>query len=151
MSDSKEAEPPPAPESVAGADAGDAPELPEQAPVALAPKKKRKKKRAGPPRQEGPVQRAELDAAGRERPRFLLRFPQDQSLEALIAAFEAGNYARVREDAPKLARSTERLDVKAAAEELLRRIEPDPLLKFLLGVAAALFVLVVAYVYHAHG
>lgn len=119
------------------------------------PKKKKKKKRklesgegeAGEPIFERPA----LDAEGRERPRFLLRFPEDPELEELIRAFEAGNFRKVREDGPRLAERTERPEVKRAAEELLRRIEPDPLVKFLLGVAVFLFVAIVAYVYHSHG
>lgn len=131
--------------------AAERPEEAERADAAAArPGKKGKKKRKK--RAEGSVEeRPALDAKGRERPRFLLRFPNDPALEPLIAAFEAGNFARVREEAPRLIERTERADVKRAAEELLRRIEPDPLLKFFLGVAVAFFVAVVAYVYYVHG
>ncbi|HET9932973.1 MAG TPA: hypothetical protein VFQ35_19855 [Polyangiaceae bacterium] len=109
------------------------------------PKKKRKKRRAEP------VERDELDAAGMQRPAFVLDFPRDPELDVLVRAFEAGNFAFVREQAPRLAESSLDADVKAAARELARRIEPDPLVKFLLGVAVALFVVVVTYVYHSHG
>ncbi|MFZ5890114.1 MAG: hypothetical protein ACOY0T_03520 [Myxococcota bacterium] len=111
-----------------------------------APKKKKKKRAKAASRE-----RSELDAAGMQRPAFILDFPQDPELDELVKAFEAGNYALVRERAPRLAASAERSDVKAAALELARRIEPDPLVKFLLGVAIALFVAVVAYVYRSHG
>jgi hypothetical protein len=118
-------------------------------------KKKKKKKRKAEDEAEaepGPaITRPERDAEGWDRPRFLLKFPEDPDLEALMAAFEAGNFAAVRDDAPRLIERTERPEVKRAAEELLRRIEPDPLVKFLLGVAVFLFVAVVAYVYYAHG
>jgi hypothetical protein len=107
-------------------------------------KGRRKRARDGAPRPE-------LDADGRERPAFLLSFPHDPELERLITAFELGNYALVREGAPKLLERSERPEVKAAARELLARIEPDPLVKFLLAVAIALFVAVVAFVYHSHG
>jgi hypothetical protein len=110
---------------------------------------KRKKKKRSAPDPEAPA-RAELDVTGRERPAFLLNFPADPELELLIAAFEAGNYRAVRERAPRLAERTERAEVKAAALELARRIEPDPLVKFLLAVGILLFVAVVAYVYHSH-
>ena len=88
-----------------------------------------------------------LDAAGRERPRFLLEFPADPELQRLVYAFEAGNYAAVREDAPKLAERTEDPIVRAAARELRRRIDPDPLMKYMLWVALGLFVFVVWYTY----
>jgi hypothetical protein len=109
-------------------------------------KKGRRKKRAV----EG-ASRPELDADGRERPVFLLSFPHDPELERLITAFEVGNYALVRASALQLAERSESPEVKAAARELLARIEPDPLVKFLLAVAIALFVAVVLLVYHSHG
>ena len=88
-----------------------------------------------------------LNAEGRERPRFLLEFPEDPALQQLVRAFEAGNYQAVREGAAKLAQSTEDPIVRAAARELGRRIEPDPLMKYLLFVALGLFVFVVWYTY----
>jgi hypothetical protein len=88
-----------------------------------------------------------LNAEGRERPRFVLEFPKDPALEQLVRAFEAGNYQAVREGAAKLAESTEDPLVRAAARELGRRIEPDPLMKYLLFVALGLFVFVVWYTY----
>lgn len=109
------------------------------------PKKKRKKRRAETTR------RAEVDAAGMQRAVFVLDFPDDPELDVLVRAFEAGNFAFVREHAPRLAESSSNADVKAAARELSRRIEPDPLVKFLLAVAAVLFLVVVSYVYHSHG
>lgn len=89
----------------------------------------------------------ELNADGRERPRFLLAFPSDPHLQELVRAFEAGNYEFVRRNGPKLAAKTEDPVVRAAARELRRRIDPDPLLKYLLWVALALFVFVVWYTY----
>jgi hypothetical protein len=88
-----------------------------------------------------------LNAQGRERPRFLLAFPQDPELDRLVRAFEAGDYRSVREGAPKLVEASEDPIVRASARELARRIEPDPLMKYLLGVALALFVFVVWYTY----
>lgn len=84
-----------------------------------------------------------LNAEGRERPRFLLEFPDEPALQRLVREFEAGNYRAVREGAAKLAESTEDPIVRAAARELARRIEPDPLMKYLLFVALGLFVYVV--------
>ncbi|HET7545930.1 MAG TPA: hypothetical protein VFK05_38945 [Polyangiaceae bacterium] len=88
-----------------------------------------------------------LTAEGRERPHFLLEFPDDPALQQLVRAFEAGNYQAVRQGAPKLAESSEDAIVRAAARELVRRIEPDPLMKYLLFVALGLFVFVVWYTY----
>ncbi|HYP74969.1 MAG TPA: hypothetical protein VER12_03400 [Polyangiaceae bacterium] len=88
-----------------------------------------------------------LNADGRERPRFLLEFPNDPALQSLVRAFEAGNYQAVRDGARKLADSTEDPIVRAAARELGRRIEPDPLMKYLLFVALCLFVFVVWHTY----
>jgi hypothetical protein len=98
---------------------------------------------AAPGAEAGPV----LNSEGRERPRFLLEFPDDPALQQLARAFEAGNYQAVREGAAKLAGSTEDPIVRAAARELGRRIEPDPLMKYLLFVALGLFVFVVWYTY----
>jgi len=93
-----------------------------------------------------------LNAEGRERPGFLLAFPDDPELQRLVRDFEAGNYEAVRLGAPKLAAATEDPVVRGAARELRRRIDPDPLMKYLLWVAIALFVFVVWYTYqnHAH-
>jgi hypothetical protein len=91
--------------------------------------------------------RAKLNAAGEDRPAFLLEFPEDPQLELLILAFEAGNFAEVRAQAPRLAASTADDAVRRAALELRRRTDPDPLLLLLLGLCIALFVFLVAWVY----
>jgi hypothetical protein len=91
---------------------------------------------------------AVLDAAGRERPRFLLGFPQHPDLQRLAAAFEAGNYALVRAEAETLAERTDNPAVRDAALELRRRIEPDPLAKYLLALTAALLLSLAYWAYH---
>lgn len=91
--------------------------------------------------------RAKLNAAGEERPAFLLDFPGDPQLEQLIAAFEAGNFAQVRAQAPQLAASSSDDAVRRAALELRRRTDPDPLLVGLLGLCIVLFVFLAAWVY----
>ncbi|MEO8906150.1 MAG: hypothetical protein ABI627_31900 [Polyangiaceae bacterium] len=88
-----------------------------------------------------------LNASGRERPRFLLAFPDDVELQRLASAFEAGNYQAVRVGASKLVEDAEDPIVREAARELCRRIDPDPLMKYLLAVALTLFVFVVWYTY----
>ena len=116
-------------------EADDAPNLPEPAKAAPAPPS------------DANAASAELNAEGRERPRFLLEFPHDPALQQLVRAFEAGNYRAVREGAAELAESSADPIVRAAARELARRIDPDPLLKYLLFVALGLFVFVVWYTY----
>ncbi|HTA88596.1 MAG TPA: hypothetical protein VK745_03440 [Polyangiaceae bacterium] len=103
-----------------------------------------------PPKGDAESVAPPLNADGRERPGFLLEFPEDPELQRLVRAFEAGNYEAVRRGAPRLADATEDPKVRGAARELRRRIDPDPLMKYLLWVAIALFVFVVWYTYANH-
>jgi len=89
------------------------------------PRKKRKKKKAKV-REGVPV--------------FAQKYPQDEQLDVLLQSFERGNYAAVREGAQKLLASDAKPAVRQAAEDLLRRLEPDPLARYLLGVATMLLV-----------
>lgn len=89
------------------------------------------------------------EPAEEEGPLFARTYPKTPEVEALLAAFERGNYARVREEAPQLASRSSDPEVKRAAEDLLRRIEPDPVSKTLLAVAALLLVFF-AYWYFGH-
>jgi hypothetical protein len=113
------------------------PAEPSEAPVAEKPRRKKKRK----PRQEtAPEPVAAAADARDDLPAFARAFPHDAALDALVLAFEHGDYARVRREAPALARSTESDEVRAAARELARRLDPDPLAVYLLGAAAALLV-----------
>lgn len=116
----------------------DAADEPDEAERPRKKKKKRKKK--------APELRT-LDAAGAERPRFLLSFPKHPELDALVAAYEAGDFARVRSEAPKLAEQSDDPDVRDAALELRRRIDPDPLIRYLLLAAMGLLAFLVLYAY----
>lgn len=89
-----------------------------------------------------------LDVAGRERPRFLLAFPNHPDIARLSAAFEAGNYALVRAEAEAVAERAESAAVRDAALELRRRISPDPLAKYLLALTAALLLFLAYFAYH---
>lgn len=82
-------------------------------------------------------------------PAFARNFPKDAELDALVAAFEQGNYARVRKEAPALAKSTRSPAVRKAARELSRRIDPDPIAVYLLA-AASLLLLFLAVWYWTH-
>ena len=73
-------------------------------------------------------------------PPFAARYPKDETLDALLVMFDRGNYAGVREGATKLAASTTKPAVRQAAEDLLQRLEPDPLARYLLGTASLLLV-----------
>jgi hypothetical protein len=84
-----------------------------------------------------------------ERPLFARTYPRTPEVDALLAAFERGNYARIREEAPALASRSDDPEVKRAADDLFRRIQPDPVSTTLLGVAALLLVFFV-YWYFGH-
>ena len=75
------------------------------------------------PRPDAPSARADEP----RRPRFSRNFPANPELDALVAAFEAGDYGRVRRDAPRLAERAEDPEVKRAAKTLRSRVEADPL------------------------
>jgi hypothetical protein len=91
--------------------------------------------------------RPRLNAVGEERPQFLLDYPDDPELMVLIRAFEEGNFALVRKQAPLLMQRTTQPAVRRAARELRQRIDPDPLLVVLLVFTLSLFVFVVAWIY----
>lgn len=93
----------------------------------------------------------ELDANGRERPRFLLAFPDHPELAKLSRAFEAGNYAYVREHASEVAARADDDEVRRAALDLRERIKPDPLIKYLLVLSIALLVYLTIHAYGSHG
>jgi hypothetical protein len=103
---------------------------------AAEPAKKTPYRDAPPPEPEEPEP---------EIPAFARKYPRDPELDALVAAFEAGDYGRVRREAPKLAKRTDRDDIRAAARELRRRLDPDPAAVFLLAIAAALLLVLFGY------
>lgn len=84
-------------------------------------------------------------------PAFAKDFPSHPKLDALVAAFERGDYAAIRRDASALADATDVSDdVRRAARLLRTRIEPDPAAKVLFGITAAvLVVLSVWWVLHS--
>ena len=127
-------------------------EPPPTPPAADPPKaaKRRVQPRSRAKRERAP-EAQELDANGRERPRFLLGFPDDPELAKLCRAFEAGNYAYVREHAPEVAERAGDDEVRRAALELAERIKPDPLIKYLLAISIALLAYLVIHAYATHG
>jgi hypothetical protein len=88
---------------------------------------------------------------GRARPAFVLTFPSHPELDRVVRAFELGNYAYVREHAPKLTENDQDKRVREAAGDLLRRIEPDPLIKVLLALSVLLLFVITFWAYRTHG
>ena len=117
-------------------------------------RRKRKKKRAVASSDEA----AQGEAASHDQrapsagvPAFALNFPDDPALHALVAAFEQGDYARVRRDAPALVQQTDSAEVRKAARELVKRLDPDPLaVSLLAGTALLLAFLAFWYWTHPH-
>ena len=82
---------------------------------------------------------------------FAQNFPEDPELGRLVAAFEAGDYRTVRDEAPKLAERTQDPEVRRAALELRKRIDPDPLQLYLLGLTFVLLAFLTTWFYlHKH-
>ena len=124
------------------------------APTERKKKKKKKKKRAAEAKDEAKDDESKgrvLGPEGWERPAFVLDFPKDPELDRLVRAFELGNYAFVREHGKKLVEGSSDPGVKDAAGELLRRIEPDPLIRILFLMTIALLLFMVFYAYRSHG
>lgn len=77
---------------------------------------------------------------------------RDPELAAIVAAFERGDYREVREAAPALAARTKDPEVRRAAEELARRVDPDSLSVYLVALASVLLVFLAAWYWtHPHG
>ena len=94
-----------------------------------------------PAKPAGTTETDRVGASGRVRPAFAAAFPADPALDALLDAFEAGDFARIRRDAPRLASSAGDEAVKQAAATLLARTRPDPLATLLLVITGVLLVL----------
>lgn len=94
--------------------------------------------------------RGRTPAAGK-RARFLDGFPEHEGLSRAVAAFEDGNYAETRRLCEQLLDTEEDEDVRDAASELLRRMEPDRMIVIILWASFALLALVALAVYgHGH-
>jgi hypothetical protein len=79
------------------------------------------------------------------RPSFARDFPPDEALDAIVEAFARGDYARVREEAPKIAASETSAEVRAAARMLVDRTKPDPLAVLLVALTGVLLFVLTAY------
>lgn len=76
---------------------------------------------------------------------FARAWPEDPELRPLVEAFSRGNYAYVRQNAAGVAERASDPKVKAAARDLRRRIDPDPVAGVLLLVAIGLLVMLAAH------
>jgi hypothetical protein len=111
-------------------------------------KKKRRRRGEAAPAIPEAIEGAEADESV---PAFARAWPRDSALSALVSAFEAGDYARVRREAPALARRTDDDAVRRAARELRRRLDPDPVAVYMLMAAAALLVFLAGWYWlHPH-
>lgn len=90
----------------------------------------------------------QLDGDGRERPIFVSQYPQgDARLDALVAAFERGDFRRVYTDGRALLASSPEADIRAATEDLMRRTRPAPLIAGFWGLAVALCLFIAFWAY----
>lgn len=83
-------------------------------------------------------------------PPFAEDYPEDAELHALLLAFHAGDFGRVRREAPALAERTGDPEVARAARDLRARLDPDRLtLGIFIGTGLLLTLLAVwAYAQH---
>jgi hypothetical protein len=123
----------------------------DEEPEETAPRPARPKRKKRPTPE--PEHRSEPDPEqpGDAVPAFALKFPDDPALQALVAAFEQGDYARVRREAPALIKQTDRAEVRKAARELVKRLDPDPIAVYLLAGAALLLAFLACWYWtHPH-
>jgi hypothetical protein len=84
------------------------------------------------------------------RPAFARDFPSDPALDRILALFDQGNYAQVRKEVQALPKSVS-AEVRAAAQEIAKRLEPDPLALYLVAIAAALLAVLAGWYWtHPH-
>jgi hypothetical protein len=86
------------------------------------------------------------DDAREDLPAFARAYPADPQLDELVVAFSRGDFRRVRQAAPLLAKESADPSVRAAAVDLRRRIDPAPASLLLIAIGAAL--LVYLYLHH---
>lgn len=95
--------------------------------------KKRRKKRGAPESAESSPSRPAT-----ARPPFAKSFPDDPVIDRILLAFEVGNHAYVRDEARRLVDQSDDPALQDAGAEMLRRLKPDPISAYLIGLAALL-------------
>ncbi len=84
-------------------------------------------------------------------PAFARSLPESQEVDALLAAFTAGNYAKVRELAARFLAGTADPELRRAILEVRRRTSPDPMSFYLFGLTLALLVFMTSWFFlHQH-
>jgi hypothetical protein len=86
------------------------------------------------------VTKGDQGAGESDRPAFAREMPRDPDVDALLAAFDAGDFARVRREAARLEASAADEAVKGAARAIAARTKADPLAVALVAITAALLV-----------
>lgn len=89
-----------------------------------------------------------IPTAPTEKPKFAEHFPDDPELDRLLEAFMRGNHRFVRENALSVAQKTENPQVAAAARELRKRLDPDPIAYVLLATTAVLLITLTLWAIH---
>jgi hypothetical protein len=91
-------------------------------------------------RKRKPKGEADTSAAS-GRPPFALGYPDTPQIRRLLEAFSAGNFDFVRRESARLAGHSSDSREARAAQDLRRRLSPDPssMLLWALGIALALF------------
>jgi hypothetical protein len=74
------------------------------------------------------------------RPRFARAMPRDARIEGLLAAYTAGDFARVRREGARVLASDADASVKEAAREIVKRTSADPLAVALVALTGLLLV-----------
>ena len=101
--------------------------------------------------EEAAPRRKKKKSPARPLPHFSDGYPDDPALAALVASFRRGDYRTVRDGAPKLAASTDDAAVKTAALDLRARLEPEPLVLWMMAGTGLLLAFLVAWFYgHQH-
>ena len=88
---------------------------------------------------------SDSDGAGPGRPAFAAEYPASPELDELLAAFRAGNYQLVRQQATELARDTKDPHVRRAAQDLRQRLDPSRLSLYLFLLPVLLLLILVAH------
>jgi hypothetical protein len=78
------------------------------------------------------------------RPEFFREIPHTPELDAMMGAFERGDYAFVRAEARKLANAEDE-HVRRGAALLVARTKPDPLSAWFFALAALLLVVLAGW------
>lgn len=83
--------------------------------------------------------------AGAKRPSFASGYPQSETLDDLLGAFDAGDFAAVREGTSALLASETDDAILAATADLRRRIYPGATAVYILALSVGLLLFLAGY------